>query len=71
MKSVLEPMNNDRYFAFSVLQHTGGASKSLTIPAVSTSYKWKASGVAGENAKTPIYILAKEELKVLYYSYEL
>lgn len=60
-----EPMRNNRYFLFSILQLTGGASKSLTIPAVSPSFQWTASGVAGKNAKAPIYIIAREELKVL------
>ena len=56
-----DAMNNNM---FSVLQQTGGACKSLTIPSVSSSYKWTASLVAGRNAKVPIYILAREELKV-------
>ena len=42
----------------------GGTSKSLIIPALSSSYTWTASAVAGRNSKVPIYILAKVELKV-------
>ena len=59
-----KPMNNNLNFSFSVLQVTGGASKSLTVPSVSASFKWTASAVAGKNAKVPIYIMAREELKV-------
>ena len=58
------PMGNDSLFYFKILQTTGGRSKSLTMPAVSPTFKWTASAVAGRNAKTPIYILAKDELKV-------
>ena len=50
--------NNDE---FDVLQSTGGGSKSLVVPALSSSYQWTASALA---PKTPIYILAKEPLKV-------
>lgn len=52
-------------FKFTILQPTGGFSKSLTIPKVSHLYKWTASGVAGKNAKVPIYILAEQPLKVI------
>ena len=55
------PMDHNQTFLFDILQVTG---KSLMIPAVSSSYKWTASAVAGENAKVPIYIIAGEELKV-------
>lgn len=58
------PMNDCHLFDFSILQQTGGASKSLTVPAVSSSFKWTASAVAGKNAKVPIYIIAREDLKV-------
>lgn len=61
------PMNESRHFQFSILQQTGGASKSLTVPAVSSSFSWTASAVAGKNSKVPIYIIAREELKVCVY----
>ena len=34
------------------------------IPELSSSYKWTAASVAGRNAKTPIYIVAEDELEV-------
>ena len=55
------PMDHNETFLFDILQVTG---TSLMIPAVSSSYKWTASAVAGKNAKVPIYIIAGEELKV-------
>ena len=54
---------NDR-FAFDVLQSTGGQNKTLVVPALSSSYKWTASALAPKNVKTPIYIIAREPLKV-------
>ena len=51
-------------FKFQILQPTGGFSKSLTVPKISSQYRWSASSVAGKNAKVPIYILAQEPLKV-------
>ena len=54
-------------FRFLILQPTGGFSKSLTVPRISSQYKWSASSVAGKNAKVPIYILAQELLKVCSY----
>ena len=59
-----DAMNGNPRFDFSILQQAGGTSKSLVIPALSSSYTWTASAVAGRNSKVPIYILAKEELKV-------
>jgi len=50
--------------SFSILQPTGGFSKSLTIPRVGSLFKWSASSVAGKNPKVPVYILANEPLKV-------
>ncbi|XP_064388646.1 uncharacterized protein LOC135336724 [Halichondria panicea] len=52
----------DSLFDFKFLQCTGGKSKHLMLPSVSPGFKWTASAVAGKNAKTPIYILAREEL---------
>ena len=60
-----KPMDCNRSFIFDVLQQTGGSSKSLTVPSVSSSYKWTASAVAGKNAKVPIYIIAREKLTVM------
>ncbi len=58
------PMKNNCEFKFTVLQPTGGGSKSLMVPVVSKYFEWTASSIAGKNSKTPIYILANEELKV-------
>ena len=58
------PMNEDMEFSIRILRMSGGGSKTLTIPVVSSTYKWTASAVAGKNAKCPIYILADDPLKV-------
>jgi hypothetical protein len=42
----------------------GGSSKSLMVPSLSASFHWSAVSVAGKNSKSPIYILAEEELEV-------
>ena len=57
-------------FEFKVLQLAGGNSKSLIIPWLLRSFKWRASAVAGRNAKTPIYILAQDTLKINKYFFE-
>ena len=65
------PMGDDSQFNFVTLQRSGGASKTLTVPALSSSYTWTASSVAG-NAKSPIYILAEDVLmvsSVLYFMF--
>ena len=62
--SVFHTAMRDPIFPFTVLQAAGGTSKSLTIPSLSTSYRWTASAVAGKNAKVPIYILAEVDLEV-------
>ena len=49
---------------FTILQPSGGSSKSLSITALSSSYKWTAGAVAGKNSKMPIYILAEDPLEV-------
>ena len=59
-----EAMGNKSDFDFTILQHTGGKSKTLTILAVTDNYTWTAASVAGKNAKAPIYILANENLIV-------
>ena len=58
------PMDYSHTFAFEVLQPTGGSSKSLTIPATSSTFQWTASSMASKSAKQPIYILAVDDLKV-------
>lgn len=55
-------MNHNNNFSFQVLQPMGGSNKSLTIPAVSYSFKWTASTIVPKSNKVPIYILAKEPL---------
>ena len=62
----LGPMDEDRSFQFSILQPSGGDSRTLMVPELSHSYHWTASSLAGRNAKTPIYILAEDELQVCY-----
>lgn len=59
------PMNKDTLFDFKILQPSGGSSKSLSIRQVSSSYKWTASTIAGKYSKVPIYILARDELKLV------
>lgn len=63
---VRTPMGDNEDFRFQILQSSGGDSRSLMVPELSASYKWGASAVAGKNAKTPIYILARDNLKVIY-----
>ena len=58
------PMNGNSLFMFEIMQATGGNSKSLTIPAFSSTFKWSAGTVAPKNSKNPIYILAQELLEV-------
>jgi len=58
------PMGYDDEFAFTILQQSGGGSKFLMIPELSSSYKWTAYAVVGRNAKVPIYILAEDQLEV-------
>ena len=62
IRSVFEvPMRGKEDFPF---QPSGGNSKSMSIPALSSSFQWTASAVAGKNSKTPIYILAQDDLEV-------
>lgn len=56
------PMNENKEFKFEVVQPMGGTSKCLTIPSLSDSFKWTASAIVPKNAKSPLYILAKEPL---------
>ena len=65
IRSVFEnPMAGKFMFPFKVLQTCGGASKTLSSPVLSSSFKWTASAIAGRNAKVPIYILAQDDLIV-------
>ena len=59
-----KPVNDDPFFRFEFLQHSGFRSKCLSIPEVSSSYEWSTSSVAGKNPKSPVYILALDKLKV-------
>ena len=61
------PMYDDNRFEFQILQSSGGDSRNLVIPELSSSYKWTAAAIAGRNAKAPIYILAVDELMVSIY----
>ena len=56
------PMGSNSTFRFEVLQPTGGKSKSLTVPALSSKYEWNAGSIVPKNAKVPLYILAQESL---------
>lgn len=58
------PMGYNDRFRFAVLQTSGGDSKSLMVPELSSSYKWTATAIAGRNAKVPIYVLAEDDLQV-------
>ena len=57
-------MDKDKFFQFSILQPSGGGSKTLSVPSVSSSFKWSASSIAGKNTRGLVYILAQEDLMV-------
>ena len=57
-----KPMGNDAMFPFDILQLTGSGTKSLVIPALSSSFKWTPKEVAGR-ADSTIYIMCKKKLK--------
>ena len=59
-----KPMGYNTNFCFKILQTAGGGSKTLTVPSLSPSYQWTASAVAGKIAKSPIYIMAVDDLQV-------
>lgn len=61
------PMNYNDHFEFKVLQTSGGDSRSLVVPQLSSSYRWTAGAICGRNARTPIYILAVDQLLVHYF----
>ena len=57
------PMGNNPEFRFLYLQPTGGGARSLTIPSLSSSFKWIPQQVAKIAGQTGvIYILAQDEL---------
>ena len=58
------PMGEKEDFNFTILQLTGGGSKSLIIPALSPTYKYIANAAAGKNSKMLIYILTLKDLQV-------
>ena len=65
IKSVFrKPMKGKADFAFKILQPSGGSSKTLSIPALSSSFRQTAGAIAGKNSKMPIYIMADEDLEV-------
>ena len=57
------PMNSRDDFLFIYLQPTGCGSRSLTVPALSSSFDWTSQQVAklGGNKGT-MYIMAQDEL---------
>ena len=57
-----DPMDGDASFPFKILLLTGSGTKSLTIPSLSSSYRWIRKEVAGR-ADSFIYMLAKKGLK--------
>ena len=58
------PMKGRDDFFLEILQSTGGCSKSLMVPAVSSSFRWSPGAMAKGN-KSTIYILAQEGLQVI------
>ena len=60
------PMGGNNSFHFTYLQATGAASRSLSIPSISSSFKWNPQQVAKlGNQRNTIYILADDELKLV------
>ena len=65
------PMKNNPNFQFQYLQSTGGGSKSLSVPAQSSSFKWTPHQVSRLSAQSgTIYILAVDELDLKDTDYE-
>lgn len=57
------PMGGREDFCFDFLQPTGAASRTLTVPSVSSSFQWTAQQVAKlGNNKQVIYIIATDPL---------
>ena len=68
IRSVFQsPMGCNDEFSFTILQQSGGGSKFLMVPGLSSSYKWTVGAIAGRNSKVPIYILADDRLMVIVY----
>ena len=57
------PVNNNPNFQCDILQSAGGGTKSLVIPAKSSTFSWTAKQVAS-SCRWIIYILAKDKLCV-------
>ena len=58
-----KPMGDREDFPFEFLQATGSGTRSLTVLAVSSSFRWTAQPVAKLGGyKQAIYILAKDNL---------
>lgn len=55
------PFREDEQFPFKILQSAGMGAKSLVIPALSTTYEWKAKEVANSGGRV-VYIWAQREL---------
>ena len=62
----VKAMGGKHDFPFLFLQPTGSGSRSLSMPAISTSFQWTSQQVAklGANKQT-IYILATDELELV------
>lgn len=58
-------MSNTEQFQFTYLQPTGCGARSLTVPAVSSSFDWTPQQVARlGGTKGTVYIMAEDELNV-------
>ena len=59
---VIQFPENSTTFPFEYLQSSGGGSRSLCIPKVSSSFVWNAQQVASLGRNSAIYILAKSPM---------
>ena len=65
MRSVFsKPFGESPTFQFEILQRTGGGSKMLTVPSVSSTFEWSAKQVVSAAGQGCIYILAQEPLQL-------
>ena len=48
-------MDEDEFFQFSTLQPSGEGSKTLSVPFVSSSFKWSACSIAVRSTRGPVY----------------
>ncbi len=55
------PKQNESNFPFDILQLAGSGTKSLVVPALSSSFKWTPKEVAGRYDST-VYILCKKNI---------